>query len=409
MYEATGLTLGPLYPSKCKSVGGSISGKGLGINSLFNGGCKRGDWKNLGALNGGGIDDKGRVGDPLQGTQMDRLKRLQALQAERSSTKSTGRKKIEAKVLHVNAKEDENKTEEERMRKEMKEMALKKRQEEELRRTARPVEVLPVPKPMPVLDESSDSSDSSEDEPVLLKPVFVPKTERQTFADAEEQEDDYERLKKERHDEAHALLAEYVRFESVAAKRKDEELEATSGALDPKSVDDTDDLDEEAESQAWKLRELLRIKRDRTEREAREREQIELERLRNLTEAEKQEIDKEKLKAWEDKPKSEYKFLQKYYHKGAFFADNTDDALLNRDYAQPTGEDHARKDFLPETMQVKNFGKRGRTKWTHLTNEDTTDYHTGWGHRKNQANYRLVDKMAGMKDNLERPPKNRKT
>jgi microfibrillar-associated protein 1 len=39
--------------------------------------------------------------------------------------------------------------------------------------------------------------------------------------------------------------------------------EATTG---PPDVDDTDGLDEEAEFEAWKIRELLRIKRDKEER-----------------------------------------------------------------------------------------------------------------------------------------------
>jgi microfibrillar-associated protein 1 len=236
-----------------------------------------------------------------------------------------------------------------------------------------------------------------------MKPVFVPKEARQTVMKEDEDPEEAEARRKQ---EAHLLLAEFVQLEGLtAAKRKEAELEATSGAFDPRNIDDTDGLDEEAELQAWRLRELLRMKMEKDEREARELEQIELERLRNLTEAEKQDLDRQKQAEWESKPKGEYKFLQKYYHKGAFFGDATDDKLLNRDYSAPTAADAGNKEMLPETMQVKDFGKRGRTKWTHLTAEDTTAFVDGWGDKKNPANYRSVGKMAGMKGDLSRPSK----
>ena len=50
--------------------------------------------------------------------------------------------------------------------------------------------------------------------------------------------------------------------------------------------------------------------------------------------------------------------------------------LFNRDFNMPTGEDKMDKSVLPAVLQKRQgtFGKKGNSKWTHLTNEDTTTY-----------------------------------
>ncbi len=137
-------------------------------------------------------------------------------------------------------------------------------------------------------------------------------------------------------------------------------------------LDDTDDLDPEEEEAAWKIRELLRIKRDRELREFRLVDEEDIERRRNMTDEQIAEENKADGKLGVEKKKM--KFLQKYYHTGAFMADNAEvqEALNRVDYSAPTLEDHADKSVLPEVMQVKNFGKIGRTKYTHLVDQDTT-------------------------------------
>lgn len=84
-------------------------------------------------------------------------------------------------------------------------------------------------------------------------------------------------------------------------------------------IDDTDGLDADAEFEAWRLRELGRIKRDKEEQLARELEREEIERRRALPEEQRLKEDLEHAKKTrESKPKGQQKFLQKYWHKGAF-------------------------------------------------------------------------------------------
>ena len=48
--------------------------------------------------------------------------------------------------------------------------------------------------------------------------------------------------------------------------------------------------------------------------------------------------------------------------------------VRKRDDHAPTGLDQFNKEAMPKVMQVRgaDFGKRSRSKWTHLVAEDTT-------------------------------------
>lgn len=142
-------------------------------------------------------------------------------------------------------------------------------------------------------------------------------------------------------------------------------------------VDDTDGLDSAGEFEAWRLRELARIKRDKEAALARELEREEIERRRALPEEQRMKEDMEHAeKSRKEKPKGQQKFLQKYWHKGAFHQD--DEVLVKHDYTEAT-ESTMDVSLLPKVMQVRNFGKRSRTKYTHLLDQDTTVASGGFG------------------------------
>lgn len=67
-----------------------------------------------------------------------------------------------------------------------------------------------------------------------------------------------------------------------------------------------------------------------------------------MTDAEIKMEDKDKFQ----KDKKQWKFLQKYYHKGAFYRGGDDDVIKDMDFSAPTGEDLIDKSMLPKVMQV---------------------------------------------------------
>lgn len=258
---------------------------------------------------------------------------------------------------------------------------------------------------------TSSSEESEEDALPRLKPVFVKKSDRITVKERELEE----KKEKEREEravrEAEERRAESLRIIEQEVKREEKEKEqqaedeAMRAAID--AVDTDDEADAETEYELWKVRELKRIRREKEEREEQDREEAEKERLRNMTEEERQaELEKNPRLVTNKQEKGKYKFMQKYFHRGAFYLDQEDE-VFKRDFAQPTLEDHFDKSVLPSVMQVKNFGRSGRTKYTHLVDQDTTAHDSPWTETTPQTT-KLLQTGGGFKPIFERPSKKRK-
>ncbi|KAL4693197.1 hypothetical protein H8959_017007 [Pygathrix nigripes] len=183
------------------------------------------------------------------------------------------------------------------------------------------------------------------------------------------QEREAEALKqKELEQEAKRLAEERRKYTlKIVEEETKKELEENKRSLAALDALNTDDENDEEEYEAWKVRELKRIKRDREDREAHKIDKI-------------------------------------------FFIQDEDEEVYKRDFSAPTLEDHFNKTILPKVMQVKNFGRSGRTKYTHLVDQDTTSFDSAWGQESAQNTKFFKQKAAGVRDVFERPSaKKRKT
>ena len=213
--------------------------------------------------------------------------------------------------------------------------------------------------------ESSDDDDSNALK--LAKPVFVSKKDRET-------------IKSNNNDDGNSfgnsmMIQTTWKSTDEVLKRQQETREILKqmavnefkGETDGNTFDDIDTDDEKdkaKEYDAWKLRELERLR-------------LEWQAKNGVSDIAEEDLQVKQSGG----DRQERAFMQKYYHQGAFFQSVSDnkhasggvEEVYKKDYASaPTGEDRFNKSVLPEVMQVRNFGKRGRTKWTHLSKEDTS-------------------------------------
>lgn len=251
--------------------------------------------------------------------------------------------------------------------------------------------------------EYEEYTDSEEETGPRLKPVFVRKKDRITVMEKEKEamkqkqaEIEAKKMAEERKRQTLRMVEDAIRKETQTGKSMVDQEGNVNDVC-------TDDENDEVEYEAWKLRELKRIKRDREEREQLEKERLEIERLRNMTEEERrQELRLNPKLVTNKAAKGKYKFLQKYYHRGAFYLDK-DDTIFKRDFSGATLEDHFDKTILPKVMQVKNFGRSGRTKYTHLVDQDTTQFDSPWISETAQNLKFHNNQAAGMKQVFDKP------
>ncbi|OAL49022.1 hypothetical protein IQ07DRAFT_569249 [Pyrenochaeta sp. DS3sAY3a] len=251
-------------------------------------------------------------------------------------------------------------------------------------------------------EEEEESSSEDEAPKKLLRPVFVKKKDRNQNAAPVKSADELAAEEEARRQERNkAMIQEQIeqRIAEREAGKKDWDEEAEEANLD--AIDDTDGVDPEAEYAAWRLREFKRIKRERVAIEEAEAERAEVERRRNLSAADREAEDRAYIeKQKEDRgDRGGMQFMQKYFHKGAFFNDELKELGIDkRNLMNARFEGEIDRKVLPEFMQIRDMtklGKKGGTRYRDMRSEDTGK----WGDfgddrpRRDRADYDLDERF----------------
>ncbi|KAK8811570.1 hypothetical protein WA158_003304 [Blastocystis sp. Blastoise] len=228
--------------------------------------------------------------------------------------------------------------------------------------------------------DTESESEEDEEEKKIIRPLFKLKVQRNTIKTEEQikkEQEEEEKKKKEaierRKLESQKVIIQYNLDQDESTKEKeDQEIIKNS------NIDEDKESEDEIEFSKWREREIIRLRRERNKEIERQLEEKEKDRRQKLTDSE---LYRENLLSNENiynrKKGHLFTFKQKYYHKGAFYVDedsikNKEDVRL-RDYQQPTESENVHEDGFLDIQKVKDFGKRSRSKWTNISNEDTTN------------------------------------
>ncbi|KAJ2565180.1 hypothetical protein IW140_005438 [Coemansia sp. RSA 1813] len=226
----------------------------------------------------------------------------------------------------------------------------------------------------------TDSSESTEGyaPQVLLKPMFVPKSQRLSKSQGNDivpgnanntegiGDDEIDRKRQERRDESIRMAAE-----EAARSRQQPDIDDA----DELNVDDTDDMDVEAEFGAWRLREISRIERDKTEKEEADAEEEEREQAQNMTEEEKNRVGLERArKQRKDKAQERAEKAVSFTKK-----EQTDSNV--------SMNDRMTQDMLEYALNTNN-GRKGNSKWRGYGKEDTSSDQSLWNKGVRQSRKR---------------------
>jgi microfibrillar-associated protein 1 len=261
----------------------------------------------------------------------------------------------------------------------------------------------------PVLNESEgDDEDEDEDKDEENEPMYTNKIHRPVFVQTDYRENidlTTAETQARRANEEKFKESMKNRNKQIVIEAKKERNDADEDNLSASDMDLPNDSseDEDLAYEKWRVRELMRLKRDQEERDRAFREKEAVERRRQLTDEERAKEDK-RIGKYKEEQKSAYKFMQKFYSKGIF--GDQDDPIFKRDYNIAVGEDLFDKSVLPSIKHVRRGQehKKGKSKYTHLVAEDTTNFDPEWLPHEDITN-KQKNMLAGYKNanQFERP------